>query len=328
MLEAAPPTLRSVKEPVERRLAEVRDCIVRLLVEDFGAVEEVNEYLLEMQGKFLRPTLLLLSSDVEGRSREEAVPLAAVVELVHLATLVHDDAVDHSVRRRGKPTVNDRWTHQVAVIMGDYLYSRAVTEMARVSTVEAVGLLGRAANRMTVGEMRQLTAHDTLDYSEREYELLCECKTASLMAASCELGALYGASDHREALRDYGYLFGMAFQVTDDLLDYTASASVMGKPSGIDLRQHKITLPLIAALPGMTPGERERVEELFADPEPGEDLVGSVVEIVAEAGGLDYARRRAEEYASRARARLRGLPESPAREALGRMLTYVVERRS
>lgn len=225
------------------------------------------------------------------------------------------------------PAVNARWTHQVAIILGDFLYSRAVTESCRVGSVEAIDLLASAANRMTVGEMRQLTSHDALDFSEDDYERLCESKTASLMSAACELGAMFGAPAHREALAGYGRELGMAFQITDDLLDYTASQRETGKPSGQDLREHKVTLPLIAVLPALEDRERERVEELFADPDPSEEAVGGVVELVERHGGLRYARERAEEHLERARSHLSGLPDGEAVRALRRAAGFVEIRR-
>jgi octaprenyl-diphosphate synthase len=299
-----------------------------MVADGYAAVDEVSAYLSGLEGKLVRPTLLLLANEVGGSPSERAVDLAAVVELVHVATLVHDDAVDHSVRRRGMPTVNARWTHQVAVIMGDFLYSRALTELARLGDVEAVQILGSAANRMTVGEMRQLMAHDALDASESDYELLCECKTASLMAAACELGALVGCPEYRGPLRAYGYQLGMAFQVTDDLLDYTASSRVMGKPSGQDLREHKVTLPLIAALRRLQEGERACVDRLFDDPEPSDELVADVIAIVESRGGLAYAQSRAREWAERAADSLQGLPAGAATEALEQAADFVITRRS
>ena len=328
MLEAAPPVLQSLKEPVADRLEAVRERIVAMVDPEFDPLGEVSDYLLQMRGKLLRPTLLLLANEVGGRPDDRAVTVGAVVELVHVATLVHDDAVDHSVRRRGMPTVNARWTHQVAIIMGDYLYSRSVIEMSRLGDVEAIELLAGAANRMTVGEMRQLTSHDALDFDREDYFLLCECKTASLMSAACELGAMFGAPEHREPLRRYGFDLGMAFQITDDLLDYTASSRVTGKPSGHDLREHKVTLPLIAALPRLDDGERRAVRELFDDPEPSDERVEEVVATVERRGGLDVARERAADFVARARRRLEELPAGPAVDTLGRAAEFVERRRS
>ena len=328
MLEAAPPVLQSLQAPVADRLEAVRRRIVEMVDPAFDPLGEVSDYLLEMRGKLLRPTLLLLANEVGGRPDDRALTVAAVVELVHVATLVHDDAVDHSARRRGMPTVNARWTHQVAIIMGDYLYSRSVIEMSRLGSVEAIELLAGAANRMTVGEMRQLTAHDALDFGEDDYYRLCECKTASLMSAACELGSMFGAPEHRDPLRRYGFELGMAFQITDDLLDYTAPPRVTGKPSGQDLREHKVTLPLIAALPRLGEDEREAVAALFDEPEPTDAMVDAVVEVVERNGGLEHARERAAEFVERARGRLEALPEGSAVDTLARAAEFVERRRS
>lgn len=325
-VERAPPSLARVQQPVRARLDEVEREIQRIVVADFDFVNRVNGHLLLMRGKLFRPTLLLLASEVGGRPSPRAITLAAVVELVHLSTLVHDDAVDHSVLRRGMPTVNALWGHQVAIIMGDYLYSRCVTEMTRLGEVEPIRVLALAANAMTVGELRQLTSHEALDFSEDDYLELIGCKTASLMSATCEMGALAGDPAHRAKLARYGFELGMAFQIVDDFLDYTAGEQVTGKPSGLDLREHKVTLPLIAALLRMSRGERAEVEALFADPEPSQELIDRVIGIVGERAGLDYASQRAREYGERAGAALHGLPESAALEALLDAVDYAVGR--
>jgi octaprenyl-diphosphate synthase len=292
----------------------------------FEELDEVGEYLFARPGKLFRPTLLLLSNGVGGRPARHAVKLAAIVELLHVATLVHDDAVDHSARRRGMPTVNERWTHQVSIILGDYLYSRAVIEITALGDLEPIAILAGTANRMTIGEMRQLVSHDHLQFSREDYDLLCECKTASLLSAACELGALAGEVGARDALHEYGYHLGMAFQITDDLLDYTSPEAVTGKPGGQDLREHKVTLPLIAALPRMSAQERGRVERLFENPEPGSEIVSDVIEIVDRCGGLDSARENARKAAARAREQLAGLPDNDCLAALRSAVDYVVDR--
>jgi octaprenyl-diphosphate synthase len=176
--------------------------------------------------------------------------------------------------------------------------------------------------------MRQLGTFDALSFSEEDYEFLIKCKTAALFKASCEVGALCGALEHRQALATFGERLGMAFQVADDLLDYTAVASTTGKPTGLDLKEHKVTLPLIAALRTIGPAGRQVVETLFAAPEPTPDQVAAVVEVVQDAGGLDYARVRGEEFLTQAEESLASLPESPARQALHDTMVYVMERSS
>jgi octaprenyl-diphosphate synthase len=326
-LRGLPPELSAIQAPVRDSLDRVGDEIRRIVLSDFAHIEEVSEHLLFMRGKLFRPTLLLLSSRVGDDAPDDALTLAAVVELVHLATLVHDDAVDHSALRRGLPTVNALWTHQVAIIMGDYLYSRGVSELARVGNLDALAVLAKAANEMSVGEMRQLTSYDALDFSEDDYYRLIAAKTASLMSAACEMGALAGVTASREPLARYGHNLGMAFQIADDLLDYTGTEAVTGKPTGHDLRERKVTLPLVGALERATPGEEREIRAFFSLADPLDDDIGRVVSIVAERGGLTYARERAARYAELAHAALEEVAEGPAQVALGDAIAYAVDRR-
>lgn len=325
-LRSHTPELPSIQASVRDSLDRVGDEIKRIVLSDFAHIEEVNEHLLFMRGKLFRPTLLLLSSRIEGDSHDDSLTLAAVVELVHLATLVHDDAVDHSALRRGLPTVNALWTHQVAIIMGDYLYSRGVAELARVGRLEALAVLANAANEMSVGEMRQLTSYDALDFSEEDYYRLIAAKTASLMSAACEMGGLVGAPEYRRSLARYGHNLGMAFQIADDLLDYTGSEDVTGKPSGHDLRERKVTLPLVGALERATASERKEIRRFFTLVEPGEGDIGRIVEIVSGRGGLEYAHARALEYAELAEAALESLGDGRALDPLRQAVAYAVAR--
>lgn len=322
-----PPRLSAIQDPVRASLEGVGDEIRRIVVSDFDQIEEVNEHLLFMRGKLFRPTLLLLSSRVGGRDHPDALTLAAVVELVHLATLVHDDAVDHSALRRGLPTVNALWTHQVAVIMGDYLYSRGVSELARIGNLDALAVLARAANEMSIGEMRQLTSYDALDFSEADYFRLIAAKTASLMSAACEMGAIAGAPEYRAGLAAFGHNLGMAFQIADDLLDYTGTEAVTGKPTGHDLRERKVTLPLVAALERVSDVERREIRAFFTRVDPTDDEIARIVEIVVSRGGLESAGDVASRYATLAHESLDALPESPATEALASAISYAVGRR-
>ena len=326
--QTAPISLAELQQPLRPRLERVQQELRRIVEADFGLITQVNSHLFQMQGKMFRPTLLLLSEEATGSADVRATTLSAVVELIHLATLVHDDSVDHSVLRRGMPTINSLFSHQVSVIMGDYLYSRAVIELVGLNDLEPLRVLSRVTNEMTVGEMRQLLAHDPLEFSEAEYNLLIRAKTASLVAGSCEIGALQASPAEREALRRFGEALGMAFQIVDDLLDYTEDASVTGKPFGSDLREHKVTLPLIAALPNMGEGERRAVSRLLHSPEPGDALIAEVIQAVSRAGGLDYARERALQLAQQADTELDLLQPSAAREALRASITYVIDRRS
>jgi len=321
-------SLQAIQAPVRHKLDSVSQAMGRIVASELPLVGQVSSHLLAMQGKMFRPTLLLLSSEVTGEAEEKAVTLAASLELIHLATLVHDDAVDHSALRRGMPTVNAMFSPQISVIMGDFLYSTALTRLVALGDLEALQALTRASTEMTLGEMRQLAVADPLGFSEREYYALIRSKTASLMRTACELGALSGARQYREALGIYGENLGMAFQITDDLLDYREVKETTGKPSGLDLREHKMTLPLIHALREMPPGSRRQVERLFESDSVSDEEIASVVRIVAESGGFEYARARGEEFAERAEEALSALPKTAARRSLGAAISYVMERHS
>ena len=324
----AHPSLKDIQAPVADSLSRVHEEMWRIVAIDSDFFRGVNEHLMRMRGKMVRPMLLLLASEVEGSSEPRAAAYAAVLELIHLATLVHDDAVDHSVLRRGMPTINTLFTHEVAVIAGDFLYSRAIQELVRLGDLEALRVFANAANELTVGEMRQLGALDALAFSESDYEFLIKCKTAALFKAGCEVGALCGATRFRDTLSLFGERLGMAFQVQDDLLDYTEDAETTGKPTGLDLKEHKVTLPLIETLRCAQPAARSVIDRLFATPSPTDVQVAEVVAIVREAGGLEYARRRGEEFAAQAEEALASLPESPSQVSLNDALAYVLDRRS
>ena len=319
--------LSDIQRPVQEGLELVNAEIRRIVAEDLPLIEDVNDHLMAMKGKLFRPTLVLLANQVEERPSPRAITLAAVIEILHVATLVHDDAVDHSVLRRGMPTINALFSHQVSVIMGDFLYSRALREIVRRGDLDALGVLTDASNEMTLGEMRQLSAVDRLGFSEDDYDALIRAKTASLFSAACEVGAMCGAPGRRATLARYGERLGMAFQVADDLLDYTEAQEMTGKPTGLDLRERKVTLPLIAALRQMRPAARERVEALFAADDPPDSAIAEVIGIVRECGGLEYARRRGDQFAQEAEEALAGLPDTPAKTALGDAIGYVMDRR-
>ncbi len=332
-ISAPRPALAGEKDALRRIQASVADALDAVTEEmaqsvshDAPLVAQMGHHLMGMRGKMFRPTLVLLCSNVDEQPDDKAITLAAAVELIHLATLVHDDAVDHSVLRRGMPTLNSLFSHQISVIMGDFLYSTALTKMVALGDIDALRALTRASTEMTVGEMRQLAVVDALAFSEDDYTTLIRSKTASLMSAACEVGALCGARVHREELMRYGDALGMAFQIADDLIDYTEAKETTGKPTGLDLREHKVTLPLIAALRVMTPAERSRVDALFANDNPGEDEVGEVIRIVAVNGGLEYARQQGAVFADQARQALSGLPDTVARKALLESISYVMER--
>lgn len=324
--DSAPVTLGALQAPVRERLEQVVTELTRSLTADSPLLSELSAHVMRMKGKMFRPTLVLLTSETAGTPEPRAVTVATVVELVHLATLVHDDAVDHSELRRGVQTINALFGHQISVILGDFLYSTALARLVALADVEPLEALVAASRQMTLGEMRQLSEPEPLSFTEDDYDHLIRAKTASLISAACRVGAMCGAREHMAALTSFGEALGMAFQIADDMIDFTEAAETTGKPAGLDLRERKVTLPLIAALRTMSPPARRRVEQLFAEDFPSDATIADIVAIVKAAGGLEYARRRGEEYASSAAEALSALPHTPARESLYAAIHYVLER--
>jgi octaprenyl-diphosphate synthase len=322
--------LLEIQAPVADRLDPVVAAMHDILViPDIPLVSAATEHLLKMRGKMFRPTLTLLASSIEGTPNPRAVTAGAVVELIHLATLVHDDSVDHSVLRRGLPTINSIFSHQVAVIMGDFLYLRALSALVDLDDIELMRVLTAVSTELSIGEIRQLTMVDRLGSTEDDYFATIRAKTAALISGACEIGAMLGAAPYRRAMAAYGDRLGMAFQIADDIMDYVEDAGTTGKPSGLDLKERKVTLPLIGALPAMSRAQRERVDAFFAaNEDPDDGTVAEVAAIVVEAGGIEHARRRGEAFAREAEAALAALPESPVRNSLRDAVSYVMDRRA
>lgn len=325
-VEQQRPSLTAIQGLVHGVLDDVLAHMGRVLEAEVPFINEVSFHLQQMRGKLFRPVLLALANRVEESPDPREVPLGAVIEIIHLATLVHDDSIDHADVRRGIPTLNNKWNHDVSVIMGDYLYSRAMAEITRIGDLRLIELAARVTNDMTIGEMVEIAHHRRLVEDPRQYFYLIEKKTASLIATACEMGAVIGAPAHREALTLYGQRLGMAFQLIDDLMDYGGSQAVMGKAAGSDLREGQVTFPLLAVLPRLSPTERRTVQQVFADDPAVPTAIDRVIELVHAHGGIEATRRIAREYAERAQEALAEVPATPAREVLEAAVDYVLAR--
>ena len=286
-----------------------------------GLVADPLDGVLDHMEEVLRSDVPFIDPD------DREVALGAVIEIIHLATLVHDDSIDQSELRRGLPTLNHRWGHKVAVIMGDYLYSRAMSEITRLGNLELIELAAHVTNDLTIGEMIEIAHHRNLVEDPDQYFYLIEKKTASLVATACEMGAVIGAPAYREPLREYGHRLGMAFQLIDDLMDYSGEQAVMGKPAGSDLREGQVTYPLLSVLPDLDADDRSRVEEVFdGDEAASTATIDRVVGLVQEKGGIEATLELASLWADRARESLSELPPTPARDVLEAAVDYVVAR--
>jgi octaprenyl-diphosphate synthase len=319
-------SLDEVREPVEADLEAVTECMISVLESGSPLISDVNGHLFSMKGKLFRPTLLLLASRVLGGRPPERIRMGGVVELIHLATLVHDDAIDESYLRRGLPTVNAKWSHKVSVIMGDYLYSRAMAEIADSGDLVLISMAAEVTNAMAVGEMQQIARGSALETDDEDYFDLIGKKTARLIATACAIGAHLGAREQAPRLERFGYSLGMAFQIVDDLLDFCGDEEVMGKRPGADLRELKATLPILHAYRNAESRDRERLVAAFRAESLGAEDEEWLVELAGESGGLDYARAAAAHYAEDALAALVDLPPCDEVKALQAAVGYVLQR--
>lgn len=316
--------------PIAGKLAATEERIRVRVASDVPFVARAGEYLFSAGGKRMRPALLLACARLLDRDSDEEVTYAAVVELIHAATLVHDDIIDHSDLRRGRRTVNAVWGNDLTVLLGDWLYTTAMRMALEHDNLAVIDLFCGATLRMTEGELLVLERLGAADLSLAEYFDIVDRKTAALFSAACVAPALMRPArpETREALAEYGRALGTCFQIVDDLLDFTASESNLGKPVLSDLREGKLTLPILLALPRLTPFDRAKVEHVLADRDFSRAASEEIVELVEREGTLAEARALAAEWAERARRALAELPDGDARPALAAAVDFALDRRA
>jgi len=327
------PTLeRVLKERVAGLVGDDLESVEAEIRRELGSpvtlIQEMGGYIAGAGGKRLRPILLLLAARLAGYRGPRGVRLACVVELLHTATLIHDDVVDQAPLRRGRPSANRRWGDDASVLVGDHLYSKSFAALVRDNDRAVMETLARSTVSMTEAEVFQLELKRSGTTSEADYLRIITHKTASFISACCRIGALLGGSPPEliEALTRYGLDIGVAFQISDDALDFVADQDRFGKAIGADLREGKRTLPLIAMLERARPAEAERVRALLRHRtlEPAE--LEEIRHLVLEHEGVEYARARAQAYAQAAKADLEPFPPSEARDTLGLVADFVVDR--
>jgi octaprenyl-diphosphate synthase len=307
-------------------MAAVDALIRRRLASDVVLVNQVAEHIVAAGGKRLRPMLLLLAARALGHGGADAHQLAAVIEFIHTATLLHDDVVDESDLRRGRKTANALFGNAASVLVGDFLYSRSFQLMVELERVPVMKILADTTNAIAEGEVLQLLHVRNPDTDEAAYLKVIERKTAVLFAAATRLGALLAGADEalQQRLYDYGMALGYAFQIADDVLDYSADEAALGKHLGDDLAEGKATLPLIHAMRHADADTRTRLRTIV---EQGDvDAMPEVLAAIESTGGLDYSRRRAESYAEAAQRALEGLDDNDAMAALRGLARYAVRR--
>jgi octaprenyl-diphosphate synthase len=298
------------------------------LQSDVPLIRKVGEYVLSSGGKRIRPALLLLSAKLCGYNGDRHVPLASVIEFIHTATLLHDDVVDNANLRRGIASANTLWGNEASVLVGDFLFSKSFSLMVADGDLKVLQVLSNATTIIAEGEVLQLICTSDLDINEERYIEVVKSKTAILLSAACQAGAVLGkASPGREAaMQDFGMGLGIAFQLMDDTLDYVANEEQFGKSIGHDLEEGKVTLPLIHTLKQCTPVEREKIADVIDKDLLEDEDFHAVFELVHKYGGIDYTIKTAKEYILRSKAPLEIFEDSPGKRALFSLADYVVTR--
>src|SRR6516225_6849402 len=310
-------TAREIFDLIQEELEQVERKITLESVASVDAVTAIGQYLQSSGGKRLRPSMLLLSAKLAGNAGATAIQLGAVVEMIHAATLVHDDVIDAAQTRRGRPSTNIKWGNHTCVLAGDWLYMQAFQVALRERNFRILDLLIGLTQMMVEGELLQLERIGRIDLSEADCMELVDRKTACLFSACAKLGAVSGGGSPavQERLGDYAWNLGMAFQLVDDVLDFTAREKTLGKPVGGDLREGKVTLPLVYALERATPDERALVETILHDRSYEHVPFKRILALLEKYQGIERVRERAQAFTDKARQTIGEFPDSPYQRA-------------
>ena len=321
-------TAKEILDLVKKDLERVEREINLESVASVDAVTTISRYLQDGGGKRLRPILVLLASQLVGGVTDETIRMAAVVEMIHAATLVHDDVIDIAKTRRGRPSSNAIWGNHTCVLAGDWLYMQAFQVALRGRNFHVLDLLIALTQMMVEGELLQLERIGKIEVSEADYMELVDRKTASLFSACTRLGAMMGGAEEATETRlgEFSWNLGIAFQLVDDVLDFTSHEKVLGKPVGSDLREGKVTLPLIYALQEATPEERQLVDTVLKDGNYDRAPFPQILRLIERRRGFDRVHERAQSFTEKARAIISEFPESPYQRAMSALTELVTER--
>ncbi len=321
-------SIEEIREPVEQELKAVEEEYSSLMESDVRLISDVIRHLKSVKGKRIRSIILLLSSGLSGRITAESIKTAAIVELLHTATLIHDDVVDNSAMRRGAPSINSIWNNKLSILVGDYLFSSVIFSIYALNKSEVTRIIVDVARNMSQGELMQLEYGSDFKLDEATYFDLIKYKTASLISASCELGALTSSAsnlDHIETMRRFGENLGIAFQIKDDLLDLMGVEKMLGKPVANDITGKILTLPLIYSLKTSTKKDHDRIIALLENDSKSDHLT-ELQNFVDENGGIDHATQVAHEYMNRALTYLENYDDSKYRRSLINLSSYILNR--
>lgn len=322
------PSLKDLYRDIQKDLDEVEIELRRFADSSNPIISEISGYLFRKSGKRIRPALVMLCAKLYGYSGREHIPISAMVEAIHTASLIHDDIIDNSDTRRGQPTVHSRWGRNITVLLGDYLYIKTLHQSLDNRFSDITRILTGASARMIDGELFEYHQSSNLALEEKVHLDILGKKTASLFAASCQIGSLMGgaAPDEQKGIAAFGWYLGMAFQLIDDLLDYTGNLKTLGKPILADLKEGRITLPLIYALRQTDEKTRKHVQGLYESRHRNHQACGEILEFVRSNGALDYTFEKASEFAHRSVAELESLPDTDSRKTLSLIPVFILKR--
>lgn len=321
-----PSPINEIYQLIDADIRAVDNLIENRLQSDIVLINQLSRYIIHSGGKRLRPVLVLLSARTFNYSGDEHLTIAAIIEFIHTATLLHDDVVDSSAKRRGKDTANAIWGNEAAVLVGDFLYSRAFQMMVDVNDMRIMAILANATNTIAEGEVMQLINCNDPDTTEKRYLDVIQFKTAKLFEAASQLGAVLTNStpEMETAMARYGMHLGTAFQLVDDVLDYSSSAEQLGKNIGDDLAEGKPTLPLIRAMACGTQSQTQIIRDAIKNGD--RNNIEAVITTIESTGAITYTAAKAKEEADKAIAMLQGIPESPYRDALHALAEFSINR--
>ncbi len=313
---------------VDEDLRSVETSFQEYLSSRVPLIGKIGKHILDSGGKRIRPAILLLSSRLNGYQGQRAIRMASIVEFIHTATLLHDDVVDNADIRRGNPAANTLWGSEASVLVGDFLFSKSFFLMVDDGDIRILNILAEATTQLAEGEILELVKTADLGIMREEYMDLIISKTAVLISAASRIGAVLGDApeEQERAMRDYGLQIGIAFQLVDDCLDYIATNESLGKTIGTDLREGKITLPLILALQEAEGNEKKRIGDIILSEEIGRGDFEEVLNFIDRYSGIEKTLALAREHVSRAKACLVSYSDSPEKEALYQLADYIVDR--
>ena len=320
--------LEIIKAPIKEHLTYFETEFKQALNSDVKLINSISGFLVKNRGKRIRPILTLLCARLCDNPSKYSYKAAAMMELLHVATLIHDDIVDDAKMRRGKPSIKQVWKNKISVLMGDFILSKALINMVNLKNFDALDLISKTAEKLSAGEIMQIEKSLTRNMPKEVYYDMINQKTASLIAASCELGAITTTNDNsdRKSTFEYGNNLGMAFQIKDDLFDFLGSENETGKDSGGDVKKNMITLPLIFCLENATRSEKKKLKTLVGSKKKSNSNLREINDLISELGGFDYSKNKLQEFSDKAVAAIDSYDDSETKNSLIKLVEFNVNR--